>query len=632
MIPLQEGLDVSVGGTNIYQLSLAIIVLVMAFIIITAIRIRSEYSGLPDKMKRDRSTFRSQLENQRPNILYIDDDEYEDMNVYEKSKEYLNRDNVQIEKVSPSEAWEEFRKPFADPVPEAPGLVVRLARLGVLVFVLGMMAVSTQIIVNALTSDPNYPSLSAILGEGQSTLGTIYETGGDILHQYPYLDTLWSLTYAYSIEGMLWLYNNWFITAMLLFMGAGGIWYLTKEIPDEEWQKISLNNPKNISLKILGSAMLVWFFGTGVSTILGLLEFQEAGNIVGFLVGIIVLGIYVSYAVKRFYKELVHLKQASSAGAHLSVYVVIRYISMILGILATPLVFAYLFVIIAEGKPIEIWNAFMQSSTDIKVLTLLVLGLVIAFVAQRLSTNKDNIYDLFKESLSRKQVRIVLFTRAFPLAVTPFGYIIVWSIGRSVIWATIAAVILGLAVFYVYKLFNRARYITSTSPSEAIVPGRLVIHFYKLHDSEYHDEMDELEEEEHLHYFAIINGSTEIARDNIDEMAQDIEDAAESLFEDGNIPNTVSQYYAKVLKEYGISDYDEANKKLKERVSRSILKELRDEEVVTESKIKRELRQYPEWVVESRLDTWQKRGIIRKKRGNIFLQRDPFKKGGLGSS
>lgn len=250
---------------------------------------------------------------------------------------------------------------------------------------------------------------------------------------------------------------------------------------------------------------------------------------------------------------------------------------------------------------------------------LAVLG-VLALVAYLGRGAGGAVRDAGRELLADQALRVVLGAYAFPVGAAIVAYTVLYGfLGdgsyQSILF--VAALAIGVAGVgrFLYALGVRAKYgITRRAggPRDASA-GRVTV------------EVAPLEAGGRTLYYARLNGSTELLREDRDVLVDEIVTVGTALLETGDPPATLGQQHAQNAFEFGILDETTTAQKTREEVRRALFRTLREKDrVVDEPTLEDALADYPEQIREQRLVRELTLGNIQRRRSTIRLRNDPF--------
>jgi len=290
---------------------------------------------------------------------------------------------------------------------------------------------------------------------------------------------------------------------------------------------------------------------------------------------------------------------------------VARRWSQALAFVTAPLILAYLIVAVAEGKLVAVGGAFLAAPLPAKVLVGLLVVAGVAPVVWQLRPAWPAFYAAFRDVLSRRAVRIVLFRRAVPVSLVALGYFV--ALGFGVPWwlALAIGLVLGVVTALLVTLLQRARYqVSLLGRRDPVGASRVIVHGYRLETTT----GDPL-------YYATVN-SVEVAHRDRAALVDAILVVAGNLFERGSTDPSIPRRFAADAFEYGIVDVEETRQRCRGHVTEDVVGTLRKENGMADVEtVHDRLDDYPDELWRDELRTLRRRGDLRQRKGHYILSR-----------
>jgi hypothetical protein len=620
--------DISVGVPDQTrgQLYLAVGLLVLSLVGVLVFRYLSAGSGLVGQAADHQQVIRGALDEQTPRVERFDAGAVRDGAVDVRGRldglfdrtetDGLGDDRPTLRRAG-REATAAAVAAWRDRVDGIPAAVVRALELAAMVVLFGAVAVSTGAVVALLGADPSYPSMSGFIAEVSTLLDTAGGTGSSIVTAFPFAGLLFTLALAYGILLAQWLYQQWALLAAALVVAAVVVYYLQERRDSFDTVDELVSRPRRTGARVLTVLVATWATGAGVATAFGVAGFGGFGaDAVAFLLSLAV-SVWLTYwllaprvrGLRRRLRSVAGDRAAENAALLLSQ----RVITALSGV-AGVLVVVYAVVAVADGRLGRILTAYAAASTDIQAAVALLALLVLGGLAYQIRKAWPDIRGAAGAALSRKTMRAVVLGRGVPLGAVAVGYVLAWTLGRSIVLAVVAGIVLGLIARGVYILVRRARYRQTLRTSSASRPSSVTVRGYVLEDAD-----------GGVHYYATVD-DTAVVADAAAEALAEIGPMVRELAADGEVATRQSMLAAEYLTEYGIVDRDEGREKTRERIRKAAVRPVRNaggrmSRSEWDDEFDRE--EFPQSLVDERLA--ELRDCLRRGPETVVLKRDPWR-------
>lgn len=527
-----------------------------------------------------------------------------------------------------------------------PAPLRRSVRWAVLVAVFGSIATSTAAVQALFETSGPALTPSVVIDGSISSLRTGIDTGIALAGEYPFAGFFWAISLTISLEAAEYLYFNWEALAIaLLSVGAGLVAadrYATRRADGH-----SIDAPDTIVGSPLGAllvssalALAVLTTGVGVA-IAGRRALATATR---------TLGVSIPPVVAEVAALLASLAVLVAGGWYLSIWLgsVVRYqlsqrghwslpalgywfgrrVLGFLSAVAAVVVVLYAGVAVVEGRLASVLAAFTAADTSIQLAAALA---VTAGAVVLLSGARDGLPEIRQavaEAAAQKALRARLLASGLTWSFVAVSYVIVYeflgqSIGgwRGIVFAIVGAVALGLVFYLLFSVVSYARLVSDPAAlwEERRRPVFITALCYQLEDDDggYHALID-------------VNGF-EVAAEQECEAIDAAVRAGKRMADADPPPACRESWYADQLTSFGITDADEIDQKLHERVRKAMLNVLREGDgQVTRDEYDRALREYPDSTVRNM--ERQLAPYVSVAEEWAILERDPFTRRADGRS
>lgn len=175
----------------------------------------------------------------------------------------------------------------------------------------------------------------------------------------------------------------------------------------------------------------------------------------------------------------------------------------------------------------------------------------------------------------------------------------------------------AVVAMVMYGLVERAKYRLSILERERSPPRELAVQGYRLRGAD-----------GSRHPFALVNGRLELARDDVDDLVEEVIDAVGSIQVGQSVDASLGTWHARTLLEVGQPGEDRTRDRIDEHARKLLVDELRPVGSLTDTDdVERACRAVPESAWRGWLDDL--RGDVVLDHGETFeLVRDPWVTGG----
>lgn len=621
---LQAGFSVGIPDQTPAQFYVALGVLVCALVGLLIYRYLSAGEGLAGRAADHQQVIQGALDAQTPRIERFDATAVRDgaVDVAARLDGLFDRDG-DLGDSRPTlrragrEATAAALAAWRDRVDGIPATVTRALELAALVVLFGAAAVSTGAVVALLGSDPSYPTFGAFLARVSDWVTAAGATGTGIVTAFPFAGLLFSLALAYTLLLAQWLYQAWALLAGALVVGGLVVYWLERRRSGFQTVDQLVSRPRGTAARLLTVLVATWATGAGLATGLGVVGIDRpAGDAGAFLAALIVAVILAWWLLSPRVRGLRYRLQrvaGDRAGENAALLVAQRAITALSGV-AGLLVVAYIGAGVAQGRFARIVAAYRAAALDIQVAVAVALLFATAALAYQLRAAWPDIRTAAAAALSRKTMRAVVLGRGLPLGAVVVGYVLAWTLGRSIVLAVVIGVVLGLIARGLYILVRRARYRQTLRESSPSTPTTVTVRGYVLEDAD-----------GGTHYYATVD-RTPVVADSAAAAREAAADVVEERASEGAVATRQPTLAAEYLTEYGIVDREAARRKTREQIRKAALKPVREaggrmDRSDWDEAFDRE--QFPAALVDERLR--ELRPYLRRGREEVVLKRDPWR-------
>lgn len=633
-LPLE--LDVSVPDRTPGQFWFGLGVAVVIFALITIYLYRMQYDGLSERQKAVKAKLMGQKHNATPESIRYGSD----VDFTSKRSEILqafaaaaDTDVAGPDYVTGRNALGELQVAFREswrPVVEfLPAWTIRVLQVGVLIGVLGPIAVHTDALVAALQGSPSYPHLGVMAMDAWSLTVDVASAGRDTLAQFPYAGVVWGLTFGYGVLTAQWVYQHWYVTAPVLLLGVAAGYLLSNRVSEGVDTELSTSRVE-LSIQFTAAFVVVWLAGVIPAAVGRLAGFPTPGAVLGFLLAVVLTLTGTGYGCVLFWRVLRRAATTDWGRGDWDrvgvAYLLVRRVWHAFTIAVTPFVLVYLAVILVEGKLTTLADGVASASTEAQALVALTVLLTVGVVGWLVRDAWPDVKAAAVEHWARKKTKIVVFRRGVPLVTFAVIYILAYAFGRSIAVALLASLLGGVGAWALYELAMRAKYQVSMRSRDPLPPADIVIEAFPPLESPSKKDGEDEEGGDRAYYLGRVNGDVEVLGDTREDVTDAIIRVAEEISEDGEADPTLAEWRARLAFTFGIVEYDEAETKVGEKVRTSMVQPLRESNGIMERKeFDDEIEEYPVEVRERKKQEYDN-DILRVGEEYVELLRDPWRK------
>lgn len=628
-VPL--ALDLDVPETSPAQKALAVALLVLFFVVLTALAYRLQFTNLSDQQSKHKSTLQGQREDLDPRTFRVSRrNGYSGLASRVQAAVRGESDIEDVDRMTVREATDRVVSQWSEYFVGVPRYVTYGVLETAFVLLLGSMAVvNEETWRRYLSAKPDYPDPTVII----DIFTDAAATGHEVALKFPFASLLWDLLFAYSVLFIEWLYNHWYITAPALLIGTFVVFFL--DYRSTELRESNLFSYDTTAYAKLAAVVIaVWTAGALPAEAGRLSGFSTAGKVLGLLAALVMLsyGLWLGYHGLR--QRLSDISTMHEGGENLpdspaarrmrrvlTVYLMTWKTWAFFAVLLVPILALYASFLLLSGKLLTLLGYLInESSLDVKVVvTALVLSVVVPFLYMARS-EWGTLRAAASEAFARKRVRIALFARALPLGVMGLVYAMAFGFEFGFVTAVVAAVVAGIATVWGYRLFVRAKYRARMSETTTTVPDTALIQVYPpLTDANGEEK-----------YFVRVNGEG-LAHDTLEgeadidpdvevvsNIGEAVEVAVDDLFTDGEVKPSVATWHARNMFRFGIVDINDTTKKIMQKMRRDVFPRLEKKGGKMETtKLRRKIEDYPEDIREDKWAEWHvhgtKEGTLRQR-------------------
>lgn len=619
---LQSEIDITIPSTTPAQQLLAWVVIGVGLLIVAWRLYDAHYAGLPARLKRAKADLRGARQDTSLGQTYLSADEAADAaTVRDAARRVLDGDGSGDTR--PRDAARSIRHELARTwVPywvRIPQAARRVGALALLVAVLGLVAVSTEVLLGLFeTTAPGLqPAKWPILAVTQTVAVATF--AANAAQGVPVLGALWSMGFQFLIVAVSLLYPLWYVSATVLFAGAAGLAILDRRLSSEaggRWVD-GMPSPGAVARGGALAGFMLWAFtlaGVGLGRVVGSPQTGVRYGL-GAAVGAAVVLLVV--AVVAIHRNLVALPQFTGRWARASAderkYILVRGGTLTVAALVGPLVPVY--AAVALTKLPRIVTAFLAADVGVQALVLLLGAGVAGVLAWQAREAWGDVQSALQITLARQQVRAFVVGTGVPIAVVGVTYAIVAGLSKSILLGVVVAIGAGLVARVALSLLTRVRYRMGLYDPRDAPARRIVLEGAPLETRDGDQQ-----------WYLRVNGSTELLHPDREQLLGDAAAVCDELVTDGEASKTVADWHADFAFDVGITDGDETEQKLVERPRKHLYHELREHGGrIPLERLDEKIGDVPEQFVDGLL--WREeyeRGTIRTTDQYIVLRDDPY--------
>lgn len=565
---LQVDVDAPRPGSTPGQNYVAVVIIVLIAAGALWVRYRNRFAGLEPEEQAHKAALNGSRRDQTPRTLRIpssaDPADYRDrlVDLFD-SQPSFEQDRVTGRDAARS-VLASFRESWRPITSRLSAFVIRLVSLAWLVAIFGALAVSTDAVVRLILVDTSIRDTEIYMQRAIELSIDVLETGRDALLAFPYIGELASFALAFGTLAFEWLYTHYWLVALGLLLLAVVIAYLERQVSDELETRL-YERRRGLLAAWVGSFVLVWLAGVVPAAIGSYLGAPETGARSGFGLAMLLAAGLGAIGLRRYVDRL---KEAAYHGPDESGladwYLLARRTAFMLAVPGALLVITYALVFVATGKMGAIGEAILAADLGIQALLVGVVVLVVAGIAYLVRSAWPDVRAALIESLSRTELRAVLFWRGSLAVGFVVGYLLAFAFTRDIVLAMVLGP-LGAAVgLAIYELLERAKYRVSVWDRSTEIPRSVTVQAYRLRD----DDGDR-------HPFAIVNGRIELARDDVDDLVDEVLEAVVDVQTGEEYGASIGTWHAASLFELGQPDEERTRARVKEHARKLFVDALR---------------------------------------------------------
>lgn len=608
--PLQSAPEYEVPGVTPAERVLAFGVLFLLAAALALLLWRSKYRGLPDRLARQKAELQGAVADADLHRARFTSGDA--LATGEPRLRALLRGEAETPPRTTDAARDVGEAILSRALPywrRAPPLVRRLGALAVGTAVFGALAVSTATIVRALRADGGEAAPPELVDLAASETAAFVAAVHAAVAGLPGVGALWEILTAIALIGGEWLYQHWYVSAVLLAVGAVLIHALHRRVGEPDTGLV--RSRPWAAVEATGVVVAAWILGVGlwrVGTQVGSprvggtrLPIEPAMTISAGLAALFVIALGITAGLRRLHSGLQRSARAAE-GPSVAVALYLLARPLWSGLAAVLLPFVAVYVAVGLTRTPRVLVALLAASWYVQTAAVaLAVGLAAVFA---LATREAwaTVRKAASDVAARTGLRTKVVLWGAPATATVLATLLLYGLTRS--WPAAIAVagllgaVIGLVATWARRLWYRADFGTPERSKNAVVV-----------------EAGTLEVAEATHYYARLNGTHHLLAPDADRLLADIQAAGGGLFEGGSPEPTIAAAYYDTADRVGILDYEDATTKLFEQVRKAIYDQgYRHGRIEKEVLADRLNRKYPESI-------WQLRLGLAKDRWNVVERR-----------
>jgi hypothetical protein len=582
-------------------LAYLVVALILAGAAVVLYRLR--YVGLEEGAREVRARVETQLAEQTPGSVRIMSDE--DLAPRRKDIQAAFASAGAVEETTSLsaatgavvDAVAEASAPVAARVPP---FARRLLGLALLVLTLGILGVSTEAVVSALQTESSLDPIH--LWPGAALRDTVAIL--DRLASLPVVGVLASLVVASAILLGQWLFEHYWVVAALLVVAAVRL-ATASDRPTDSWTAADLPTPQSVASWVIGAVLggyALVLLGAGVGR--GLAD-ETLGRQVGAGIALLLILTFVAvagvYSVRQVRPLIADIRDADGEER---LVIGSRVLGILVAGVGAPLLPAWGLTALLSLP--QVVTAFATASAGIKATALLVVLLLVGGLALAARDAAGDLRDALDEALARNGVRVALGARALPVGVLGLVYIVGVGFGAPAVAAAGLALVAAFLVRGLWALAQRVRRRAQVRPDTDPGVERVVVHAYRL------------ETPAGTQWWARVNGEP-VAHPEQSTAVDAVLDAARDLFVDGDVHPSVAGAHAEELREEGVAEIEETERRVRSRVRELAEGRVRSEGMIERDELEAELAErYPESIWREEWRRLRTRGPLGEREGFVF--------------
>lgn len=538
---------------------------------------RTGYVGLPRQLEAAKSEFRGLKADTPLQAVYLPARDATPERLHDAALTVLGEhpdEGVDVEQPSLRGAAGSLRAELAATwtpyLAGMPRLAQRAAGLGVAIAILGVVAVSTEALIQLLTADTPTTDPSAwprlAVTETAHTLGVL----SHLVTGLPVVRVVWII--GVTVLVTLWsaLYAHWYLPAGALLLAAAAITRLDQRLEEDRETRWLTQLPDPAQVGRIGAAVvtMLWVLllaGVGAGRMLGPNQgaaWYGAAAVIGGLLAVTAAG---AAAVWRHRDRVTGvLERWQTASRRARWYLIVRAGTLAVAAVVGPLVPVY--GIVAVTKLPALTHAFLVADTPIQATVALVGVMALWVVAWQAHAAWGDVASALRVTIARQQVRSAVIAGGVPVGVVAVTYALTASLTHSILIGLIVAIVAGVVARELLQALTRVKYRASLLGSDRVGARRIVIEGAPLEPSR---------EAVDTQYYLRVNGSEELLHTDPDCVADAAVDAAEALLAGDDPAPSIPGWHAHFAFEDGIYDPGETRVKLHDRARKYVWHPLR---------------------------------------------------------
>lgn len=469
MILLQY--DVDLHGPTGGQQALALLIALIILAGITALLYRSRYAGLSEAQRDVKSSLlRERFESTPVSIRIRPSDDYSSI-----FGRVVQAHNTAIEGAG-EEGTVRFRDIGSDvrallaeswePVVErVPKWSRRMVEYGLALAITGAIAVDGERIAAGLEGGVGTLTMEALADGLITATDTFATVTVDLVLSFPFIETVWALSFSFLIIAADWAYTHWYVTGPLVI--AGGVLVAVAEyrladdittvrdvdVLDDQWRAAAA----------LGAGvLLVWVVGVVPTAIGAVAGIERIGAILGFIIalasGIGLVAIAGRWFVRRV-RSIARLpRDNDDVTRAAAVWMLGRYIWTVLALGLAPILVAYVVVMFVDGRLAAVFGGLLRAGPAVHASAGLVILCLAGTVAWQVRDVWPDVRAAVRSVIARQAYRAKLAKQGMPILVWLIGYAVGYGFSRSVPVAIFFATLLALGSRLTYVGLMRLRH------------------------------------------------------------------------------------------------------------------------------------------------------------------------------
>lgn len=628
---LLQTLDLNTEGPPPEQALLGVVIIIGLVAVVSILKTRMRYGGLPEGQKRHVVALVGQLQARTPTTLRWTPEELRERPHAAKQAvaDALTDDtgDVQPERASAPQAVRELQQAWGEGLTAAtdhiPRAAAQLLSLAGVVAIFGPIAVwSTDRWRDAIADGKGGGSalVDVAIALRDLTIG-VGNAVTDLLLSFPFIGDLYAIAFTLVVVFGEFLYQRPLLVAGGLVALAGALIVVDRTLT-QDGDTLQPADPAVTTWDVLKTVSIAWAAGVTPAALFGAAGLQGIGNALGALGATVVLGSGLYYGIRNTVEAVRTAAATKYTGERPGLaiaYRVLRRLAPPLLTTAGLLAIAYIAVALATGRIVTVAWLLTQARLEVQAAVAIFVALVIALLVYWGRDIWPELRTALGDAALERAVRVQVFGRGLPI----FTIIILYLVTSKMVGPVLAfplALLAGLTVRGIYLASLSARYRVRLTPDRNRDVRRVIDRCYQVTDAD-----------DNTHYVVEVNG-TRLAHTDPDQLAEYVADAHADLLDDDtdSIRPSLATHYARDLFELGITHVDtddqgtpSTRKRLEAAIRRGVYGTLNEEgDFVREDTLRKgALEEYPDPLVEEKLSRWStlgsREGLLRRNNGYI---------------